>query len=233
MTRGRWKTALSAAAILMGAAGILHAGAVQPSQSAMNQAVSRYLVDHGDLCLGKFAWPRVVTPEDRQARTNDAVQLPVLERLGLVKSTVVPASTAVTVIESDPPKSPPETVGSSSPEPARSYALTTKGQRYHLLKRHEVVGLHGEREERDQDLCVARLSLDRVVKWTPPEPMHGTLESAVHYTYHVQSADWMADPDARRVFPVADRIIRGQGNLLMSVNVQWRDGNWVPVLPGR
>jgi hypothetical protein len=87
--------------------------------------------------------------------------------------------------------------------------------------------------EHDRDLCVARLSLDKVVKWSAPEPVHGHPETVVRYTYHVKSADWMADPQARQVFPVVDRIIRNQDNMLMSVTVGLQDGKWVPVLPGQ
>jgi hypothetical protein len=43
----------------------------------------------------------------------------------------------------------------------------------------------------------------------------------------------MEDPEARKVFPVVDRIIRGQRNLLMTVNVRLQDGKWIPVLPGQ
>jgi hypothetical protein len=43
----------------------------------------------------------------------------------------------------------------------------------------------------------------------------------------------MADPQARQVFPVVDRIIRNQDNMLMSVTVELRDGKWMPVLLGQ
>ena len=85
----------------------------------------------------------------------------------------------------------------------------------------------------DADFCVAHLTLDKVVKWSSPEQVHGHPQMLVRYTYRIKSADWLADPEARKVFPVVDRIIRGQGNLLMSVTVQQQDGRWVPVLPGQ
>ena len=46
-----------------------------------------FLVDHGDLCMAKYTWPRDLTPDDEETNINDAVQLPVFERLGVVKST--------------------------------------------------------------------------------------------------------------------------------------------------
>jgi hypothetical protein len=43
----------------------------------------------------------------------------------------------------------------------------------------------------------------------------------------------MADPEARKVFPVVDRIIRGAGNMLMTATLQAQNDTWVPVLPGK
>jgi hypothetical protein len=208
MTTSKWMIAIGAAGLMACVAGVSQAGTAEPSHRALNRAVTHYLSDHGDLCVGKFSWPRIVTEEDRQAGSNDAVQLPVLERLGLVESTEISAP------------------------PARRYSLTAKGRQYYLQKKRVTLGAHDQPAEHDEDLCVARLSLDKVVKWSPPEQQHGHLESVVRYTYQIKSADWMADPEARKVFPVVDRIIRGRGNLLMSVTVQLRDGRWIPVLPG-
>jgi len=211
------KTWMAAAAAMIGAAGPAHADTVQPSQRALSRAVQQFLTDHGDLCMAKYVWPRDVTSADRQANSNDAVQLPVLERLGLVESTVIPPPDAAAV----------------AVEPARRYSLTAKGRQYYLRKKHTTLNVHGQPVAHDADFCVAQLTLDKVVKWTPPEPAHGQSQTLVHYTYHIKAADWMADPDARKVFPVVDRIIHGQGTLLMTATVQLRDGKWVPVLPGQ
>ena len=63
--------------------------------------------------------------------------------------------------------------------------------------------------------------------------MHDHLETVVRYTYHIKAAEWMSEPDAQKVFPIVDRIIRGEGTMLMSATVQLQDGKWVPVLPGQ
>lgn len=212
MTSKSLMIAAGVAGALMWTSGALQAATGQPSERELISAVTHYLSDHGDLCVGKFAWPRVVTQQDQLAHTNDAVQLPVLEHLGLVESTEISAPAA---------------------ETARRYSLTAKGRRYYLQKKRITLGAHDQPVEHDKDLCVARLSLDKVVKWSPPEPVHGHPETVVRYTYHVKSADWMADPQARQVFPVVDRIIRNQDNMLMSVTVELQDGKWLPVLPGQ
>jgi hypothetical protein len=189
------------------------AEADQPSQRELTRAVIQYLSDHGDLCVGKFAWPRVVTAQDRVDKTSDAVQMPVLERLGLVESTDISA-----------PGGEPDQTG-------KSYSLTEKGRRYYVRKSHVTLGAHDKPAVHDADLCVAHLALDRVVKWSPPEEVRGHLETVVRYTYHIKAVDWMDDPQARLVFPVVDRIIRHEDNMLMTVTVQLQDGQWRPVLP--
>lgn len=235
--------AVGTASVMVCAVGLSQAGAAQPSPQALTSAVKRYLSDHGDLCVGKFTWPRVVTPEDRRASTNDAVQLPVLERLGLVESTAIPAPPAATPMSLAPLATGATTEnaaqGSQSgtaaapAEAARRYSLTAAGRRFYLRKQRTVLGAHEQPVERQADFCVARVSLEKVVKWTPPQDAHGHLETVVSFTYKIKSADWMADPEARKVFPVVDRVIRGQGHLLMTANVQEQKGSWVPVLPGQ
>jgi len=203
-----------AAGVALGAllmSGLSQAGVDQPSRRTLTTAVKQYLSEHGDLCVGKFSWPRVVTAQDRLDKTNDAVQLPVLERLGLVESTAAS--------------------GLAAAQPAVSYSLTEKGRRYYLEKRRITLGAHDRPTAHDADLCVGRLSLEQVVKWSPPEQVHGHLETMVRYTYRLKAADWMDDPQARQVFPVIDRIIRHEDNMLMSVTVRLQDGKWLPVLP--
>jgi hypothetical protein len=204
-----------AVALAMGAAGLTEAATMQPSPRDMTRAVKQFLAEHGDLCMAKYTWPRDVTAADRAAHSNDAVQLPVLERLGLVESAPVLAPAAAPA------------------DAARRYSLTAKGRQYYLQKKRTTLNVHSQPVEHDADFCVARLSLDKVVKWTPPEQVHDHIETVARYTYKIKAAEWMSDPDARKVFPVVDRIIRGAGTLVMTATVQQQGDKWVPVLPGQ
>jgi hypothetical protein len=186
---------------------VAHASIAEPNQQELSHAVTQFLVDHGDLCMAKYTWPRDVTQEDQQAQTNDALQLPVLERLGLVRSKDVP--------------------------PGKRYWLTQKGQKYYSKKKRTTLGIHGDAEEHAGDFCIASLTLDKVIKWTPPDDPKLQAERIVSYTYRIKAADWMSDSGARKVFPIVDRIIRGEGKLQMTATVQLQDGQWVPVLPGK
>ena len=224
MTSNTLMIAAAVAGALMWTSGASRAGTAQPSESELTRAVTHYLSDHGDLCVGKFTWPRVVTQQDQLTHTNDAVQLPVLERLGLVESTEISAPAAADATTN---------AAVQGSQTARRYSLTAKGRRFYLQKKRTTLGVHDQPVEHDQDLCVAHLKLDKVVKWSPPERVHGHPETVVRYTYQIKSADWMADPEARKVFPVVDRIIRGAGNVLMTATLRAQNDTWVPVLPGQ
>jgi hypothetical protein len=216
MNKKMWMAAAAAAGV-MGMAGA-QADMPAPSAKDLVPAVKAFLADHGDLCLAWYSWPRDLTAADQKTGMNEAVQLPVLERLGIVQSTAIASA-----VPTDTAAAAPAT---------RRYSLTVKGRQYYLQKKRTILNVHSQPEEHDADFCVANLSLDKVVKWTPPESVNGHLETTVRYTYHIKAADWMADPEAQKVFPVVDRIIRGQGNLLMSASARLQDGKWMAVLPG-
>jgi hypothetical protein len=229
----KMKTAAAAVASAMCMAGA-QANTQAPSDKDLVPAVKAFLADHGDLCLAWYSWPVDLTAAEQQTGMNEAVQLPVLERLGIVQSVEIPASvpkdTAAAAIGVS---IAPVSTQSAPSAPTKRYSLTARGRQYYLQKKRTVLNVHSQPEEHDADFCVAHLTLDKVVKWLPPEPVNGHLETLVRYTYHIKAADWMADPEAQRVFPVVDRIIRGQGRLLMSATAQLRDGKWLPVLPGQ
>ena len=154
--------------------GLAHAASVEPNKSTVAHAVKEYLGEHGDLCVAKFNWPRLVTAEDRQLGTDDAIQLPVMERLGLVRSV------EVSVPHNDDAQAQPADSAGETPsqaaapaETARSYSLTAKGQQFYVEKRHSTLGIHGQTAEHSGDLCLAHLTLDKVVKWTPPDQSTG------------------------------------------------------------
>ena len=92
--RVKTSACVAAAVGVMCVAGASQASTTEPGPRQLNKAAARYLAEHGDLCMAKYTWPRDVTPADRAAHSNDAVQLPVLERLGLVESMLIPAPAA-------------------------------------------------------------------------------------------------------------------------------------------
>jgi hypothetical protein len=192
-------------------AGALAAGQVHAATPAMNQqvlkiAVVKYLEQKGNFCLGKFNWPIAVSDADRRSPSNDALQMPVLEKLGLVAA------------------------GTGEDPGIKLYDLTAEGRKYYQLKT-----VHGQNEkpaDRPGDFCAAKLALDRVIAWEPPQIVDGEPHTTLKYTYRVASAaPWTSDADVKRVFPMIRRIMDGAGSMQLSQTFALRDRRWVAITP--
>jgi hypothetical protein len=176
-----------------------------PNAAAMKQAVDRYLAERGHLCLGKSAWPIDVDAASVGANGagRDALQMPVLEKLGLVSS-----GDAVAERRTDD--------GPAKAVKVRRYSLTPAG-RAHLVDNPARGGA---------DFCVARLTLDKVVGWEPPAPAGSAAETVVTYTYRIDAAAWTQDREAQRVFPMVARVIAGAGTMQLKQAFTRTAGGW-------
>jgi hypothetical protein len=183
-------------------------GAAAPAlnEEALKPALEKYLEDRGNFCLGKFDWPIAVSKQEFQIGSNNAVQMPVLEKLGLV-------------------------AGSATDNPeVRQYALTEGGRKYYLAKRTVTIAPGDVAVEHAGDLCAAKLALDKVVAWQPPEIVNGRVHTTVKYTYKILSAaEWTSDPDVKRVFPMIRKIIEGEGSLKLIQAFAWSNESWVAI----
>jgi hypothetical protein len=143
-----------------------------------------YLAKRGDLCIGRSAWPIDIDEHETPAQSRDALQLPVLEQLGLVESTKV-------------------TLDSMGMVDARRYRLTASGRQFYLDRqtRRPVPAPNP-----NGDFCVAKLTLDRVVRW---ELAPGERSAEVAYTYEIEAPAWARAPGFQRVFPAIARVVLG------------------------
>jgi hypothetical protein len=196
---------LSAAALITAA----HASAPALSRKAFAPAVGKYLEEKGNFCLGKFDWPISVTDADRRIGTNDALQMPVMEKLGLV-------------------------VAAAGDDPGvKRYRLTDEGKKYYLVKKTVTLGPIDKPIEHAGDFCAAKLTLDKVVRWQPPTVVKGKPQTTVMYTYKIAAAaEWTRDPDIQRVFPMIHRILDGAGSVQLMQGFVWSDKAWVAAIPG-
>lgn len=191
--------------LLCGAAlGLLAACTNDPralNEANLTHALNDYLAKRGDLCLAKSSWPVDVSAAEHQAGSRNALQMPVLERLGLVAASDVTGEQGASL---------------------RRYQLTSAGKAYFLARpAHKHPG--GNRFTAvPADLCAARLSLARLVGWETPEPGR----AVATYTYSVKPAPWTSDPEVRAVFPMVDRIIRGAGTLQLKEVFVLGAGGW-------
>lgn len=163
------------------------------NQANFSAAVKTYLAKRGDLCLAKNTWPIDVSAAEGTSGSRNALQMPVLEKLGLVVSSAALADR--------------NTDNGTVTEQVRRYQLTDAGKRYYLTRAPRKAPSGDRFLDAGADLCAVKLSLDKVQGWEAT-PDGGML---VSYTYQVAPAPWTADADVRRVFPVVDSVIRGAG----------------------
>ena len=155
--------------------------------------MERYLAEQGNLCLGKYDWPIEVSAHDIGVGTRDAVQMPVLEKLGLVVSSSIPA----TGREGEPVRTAAVT----------RYALTEAGRKFYLNKSTTSAVPGGAKVEHRGDFCAAKLSLDRIIGWDELKADAGRREMVVTYTYRIAAAP---DPQRRDPESVSDGRSRHQ-----------------------
>jgi hypothetical protein len=180
-----------------------------PTAANFTRGLDDYLRVRGDLCLGLGGeqWPIDVWPGSPAAHDRNAVQMPVLEKLGLVSSSgAVVEKTSATGV---------------SRVAVRRYRLTDAG-RAHYRQRPGLASGSGV-----SDFCVAKLTLDQVAGWEISDRGGGQRGAIVHYTYHVDAAPWTRDPDARRVFPMVDRVVRGAGSAQLAEGFTLTADGWV------
>jgi hypothetical protein len=195
----------------------LFAGCHDKSQDVSREnftaTVSNFLAERGHLCLAKYDWPIYTTTDDMAAGTRDAIQMPVLEKLGLV------AGKNVAVERTDKN-------GKKITANARQYQLTAEGEKYYL---HipEVVATAASRVTHPADLCAGTLKLDKVVGWERPMQVDGKTATSIVYTYTIDPAPWAKNADAQRVFPMIKRVVEGAGTMQLREGVHLTSTGWV------
>ena len=169
--------------------------------------LNTYLAQRGDLCLAKNVWPIDVTQHEVDVGARNALQMPVLERLGLVSSTIAQVEV--------------DDEGTTHRMKVRRYALTEEGRKhYHVRTGTDSKAALG-------DFCAASLSLDKVVGW---ELVKGAEPSAVvTYTYRIDAAPWTRDAEAQKVFPMVANVVRGAGTAKLQETFRRTDHGWVAV----
>jgi len=182
-----------------------------PNRANFTAAVNHYLGQRGHLCVAKYDWPITVTAADRQARSVNAQQMPVLEALGLVTGHDVGATGKG---------------ADGAVQPAREYTLTAEGQKYYLHV-PVVIATATQRVTHPADFCVAALSLDQVIGWEKPMVLDDRTVTSVLFTYKIAPAPWTQMPDARRVFPVVTHALENAGTQQLRLGVHLAQGGWV------
>jgi hypothetical protein len=191
----------------------------EPGLGSFRPALEAYLEKNGNLCLGKFDWPIGVSERDSRLRTRDAVQMPVLEKIGIVVSAAAVEKRSEGGVE--------------KVVPVRRYELTEAGRKFYLAKETEGAVANGKRSPHHGDFCAGKLSLDAIVGWEPPQSARGHKETTVTYTYRIAAAEWARNPEAQKVFPMVERMIKGERTLQLQQLFRQTGNGWQAVVsPG-
>ncbi len=211
MNRLPIKTAASLVAAALALAACTRPDPDAATRTAFEDGLRTFLADgHDQVCLGMYDWPIDLTEQEAGANSRHAVQLPVFEKLGLARSTIV-----------EVPRS------SVNPDGAiKRYELTDEGRKYYQA--HVYTGR--DKVSHASDFCVARLSLARVESWQIDTQDAAHPFATVSYSYHVVPAPWMDNDDARRVLPMIAKVIKGaEGGLQLHQGFTRGDKGWVAV----
>jgi hypothetical protein len=175
-------------------------GKTDASRENFTQAMQTYLERRGDLCVAKYTWPIDVPEGPAGPGARDAVQMPVLEKLGIVASSEA-------VVDAPPGR----------PVRVKRYELTEEGRKYYIARPGEPDG--------KKDLCVAHLGLDKVVSWETSRDESGE-HVVVSYTYRVDAPPWVRDAEAERVFPAVARVLIGDGSAELKETLTLTKDGW-------
>jgi hypothetical protein len=167
-------------------------------------AVSDYLDAHGDMCIGKVRWPIDITKPEADSHSANSIQLPVLQKVGLVSMTPLQGAAI----------------------PTMRFALTAEGEKFYLHKKMTSVASESAAQVHDGDLCYGKLHLDQVIGWEKPRDENGQLRTAVTYTYSINAAPWTKNPDVQRVFPVVAMVVKSGGVLQLKQVVALTKDGW-------
>ncbi|HVT09195.1 MAG TPA: hypothetical protein VHO67_17160 [Polyangia bacterium] len=180
-----------------------------PTRAAFERGVRAYLEQRGDLCVGRSRWP-IDVPAGAEG-TADAVQLPVLEQLGLVTSTLIQMRES----------------GAATPFQARRYRLTSAGRRLYLDRGTRLPAAPDDAKAPERaDLCFAALTLDRVARWEIQKDGAATT-ALVSYTYHADAPAVARDPRLGRVFPAVARLLAGEGRAELVEGFTLTPTGWI------
>ncbi len=212
---GRCIAVAAALAMLgLGSSAVSAAEPEAPSAAELTQALREFLSQRGDICLSKYDWPIEVSARDVATGTRNAVQLPVMERQGLVES----ENGFVVFKDGD----------KEEKVPARRYRLTDLGKRSYKARETRSRARDGGEVTHHGDLCAGRIVLSEWV-WirVPAVPGGGRDTAIASYRYRYQPEPWVDNEAIRRVFPMIDQVIKGQGSLEMMQRFHFDGVNWV------
>jgi hypothetical protein len=184
------------------------------NESSLGEAISADMkTPRGLLCInrsghGPYIFPSIYS----RAELNDygasslRAQLGVLEKSGLVSRS---GGTSTNVKQN-----------------GTVFNLTEQGQKSAVESARRAGDPNALDQGKVYNLCYARVRLDKVVAWTPPDAV--AHRSDVTYTYKLEDvASWASDGDVKRAFPEIDAARKEAGDGKLEILLEQRPDGWV------
>ncbi|MGE8452192.1 MAG: hypothetical protein ACN6OP_16520 [Pseudomonadales bacterium] len=177
-------------------------------------AISTYLAENGELCLGLNKWPLDIKTEDFTDSAWRRPGSPVTKMDALAAAGLVAYSEETVDLRSSDGRSPYlQKMRRYKPTPAAKpfFRTGSRGQ--------------GMADAADGDLCYGKRSLLNVTRWEGPETVLGTQRALVHYTAKVDLAPWSNLPDVQAAFPKLKGSAAGERAEILPVVLT--DRGWI------
>lgn len=187
----------------------------------MAAAVNKSMQKDGNACLGARTWPYQIPVAVLQKDANKVGSVPhqlaVLEAAGLLKS-----ENAVVEV--------PGLYGKSTQAPVKRFLLTEAARPYlHEKEVTEVSPETGMRKVMGSEICVAKVGLDKVVRWDAPTELGEMKLSTVTFTYKVEQVSDLAKmPEFLAAFPPIKSLLDGAGTKELQLPVKLTSTGWEP-----
>jgi hypothetical protein len=206
-------------AAMLATAMLALAGCSRPdaaNEANLSAALEKHFEAHGDLCIGRHAWPVDVPDLPVAGGLRDGIQMPALEHAGLVAH--VNAQMKLHHQNGDE-----ETVK------ALRYDLTDKGRQF--VNAHPKTAARGA-EAALPDLCYGHVRLRKISGWDKPRMSDDNPAreiTTVHYTYTLEAAPWARDAAVQGAFPMLAHVVKGSGSTELTQDLVIANGGWQPI----
>lgn len=206
---------------LVGATALAGCGSKnEVSEDILGAAVSKYLDQTGNLCLGVTSWPVDVTPGDidlanRTPSAGPAGKMRALESLGLV------SAVDTEVVREG-------WGGAVRRYQVRRYKLSDAAKPY--IRSWEIASFNpdgGPQTRTLTDLCWSKRVLDKINGWEGPHRDTDFKVVVATYTYKLaQSAAWANDAKIQAAFVGIKIAMDGAGKKQDFVSLNWTADGW-------
>lgn len=181
-----------------------------------SEAISSHMAKDDALCLSARKWPADI-PETALLAPSKPVgsavsELEALKKLGLVDSSVMQANAEGTR------NAARRVVRYTPTETAAPYF------RQHEMKEFTVNGMQPVKGGK---FCVAKVAVDKVVKWDAPMKLGEYEEVKVNYTYKISGlADWAKRPEFAAAYPKVVSFIESAGKTELTETLKKTNEGW-------